>query len=160
MKKVYEEVFKARVEIDALKGDKTINELAKEHQVHPKTIGIWKKTVEENVGSLFSSKNRKDKEVAQKEEQIEEVHRQLGKANAGVEFLKKKYRQVYGKVDTILYMRPHTFPQTTQTSTITVTYKLFLASSCCHLFFKCMRNSLLEICILPPFAVKCFLKSS
>jgi predicted RNase H-like nuclease (RuvC/YqgF family) len=58
---------------------------------------IWKKTIEENTGSLFSRKNKKDKEVAEKEEQIEELHRQLGKANAGVEFLKKKYRQLYGK---------------------------------------------------------------
>jgi transposase-like protein len=69
-----------------LKGDKTINEIAKQYEVHPKTIGIWKKTIEEIAGSLFSRKNKKDKEVAEKEEQIEELHRQLGKANAGVEF--------------------------------------------------------------------------
>jgi hypothetical protein len=36
----------------------------------------------------------KDEEVEEKERQIDELHRQLGKVNAGLEFL-KKYRQIY-----------------------------------------------------------------
>jgi transposase-like protein len=40
MKKEYEEAFKAKVEVEALKGDKTINELSQQYEVHPKMIGI------------------------------------------------------------------------------------------------------------------------
>jgi hypothetical protein len=39
---------------------------------------LWKKRVEENTGRLFSRKNRRNKEVSEKEEQIDELHRQCG----------------------------------------------------------------------------------
>jgi transposase-like protein len=47
--------FKAKVALEALKGMKTINELASEHGVHPTQINQWKKHAQEGLSSLFSS---------------------------------------------------------------------------------------------------------
>ena len=35
--------FKAKVALEALKGQKTVNEIAAEYEVHPSQINIWKK---------------------------------------------------------------------------------------------------------------------
>ena len=97
MKKVYEEGFKAKVALEALKGDKTINEIAQQYEVHPNLIGLWKKTLQENASELFGRKNKKDEEIEAKETLVEELQRQLGKAHCERDFLKKKYVQLYGK---------------------------------------------------------------
>jgi transposase-like protein len=54
--------FKAKVALEALKGMKAINELAREHGVHPTQINQWKKQAQEGLSSLFSSgHSRQDK---------------------------------------------------------------------------------------------------
>jgi transposase-like protein len=105
MKKVYEEAFKAKVALEALKGDKTINEIAQQYEVHPNLIGQWKKTLLENASELFGRKNKKDADVEQKEAIIEELQKQLGKAYCERDFLKKKYRQLYGKEPDLLNLK-------------------------------------------------------
>ena len=55
--------FKARVALEAIRGERTINELAAEYGVHPVQITQWKKVVLEEVPKLFSSRRgSKDKE--------------------------------------------------------------------------------------------------
>ena len=97
MKKVYEEGFKAKVALEALKGDKTINEIAQQYEVHPNLIGLWKKRLQENARELFGRKNKKDADIEAKEALVEELQKQLGKAHCERNFLKKKYIQLYGK---------------------------------------------------------------
>jgi transposase-like protein len=97
MRKSYDDEFKAKVGLEALKGEKTIAELSQIYEVHGNLIMNWKKTLQENASSLFSRKNKQEAAIEEKEAVIDELHRQLGKANSGVEFLKKKYRQLYGK---------------------------------------------------------------
>ncbi|MDR1086967.1 MAG: transposase [Endomicrobium sp.] len=89
MKKIYEDGFKAKVALEALKGDKTINEIAQQYEVHPNLIGLWKKTLLENASELFGRKNKKDEDTQQKEAVIEELQKQLGKAHSERGFLKK-----------------------------------------------------------------------
>ncbi|MEZ5480598.1 MAG: transposase, partial [Thiolinea sp.] len=45
--------FKARVALEALRGDKTIQEIAARHKVHPNQVGAWKKQALEGLGSIF-----------------------------------------------------------------------------------------------------------
>jgi len=97
MKRVFDDGFKAKVALEALKGEKTLGELAQIYEVHANQIMNWKKTLQENAGELFSRKNRQSQEVSEKETRIEELERQLGIAHCEREFLKKKYRQLYGK---------------------------------------------------------------
>ena len=44
-RKTFTSEFKAKVALEAIKGYKTTNELAREYQVHPNVISNWKKEV-------------------------------------------------------------------------------------------------------------------
>ena len=52
-RKTYPEAFKAKVAIEAIKGEKTVAELASIHGVHPVVIASWKKHVLTHVQDLF-----------------------------------------------------------------------------------------------------------
>ena len=47
--------FKKRVALEALRGDRTIQELAAKHEVHPNQVGAWKKQAVEGLGEVFAS---------------------------------------------------------------------------------------------------------
>lgn len=105
MKKIYEDGFKAKVALEALKGEKTINELSSQYGVHPSQIALWKKTLQENARELFGRKNKKEADIEAKEELVEELQKQLGKAYCERDFLKKKYKQLYGKEPDLLNLK-------------------------------------------------------
>jgi len=44
---------KAKIALEALKEQKTVNEIAQEYGVHPTQIGLWKKALLENASQLF-----------------------------------------------------------------------------------------------------------
>jgi transposase/putative transposase len=47
--------FKARVALEAIKGIKTIQEIAKEYDIHPVQVSDWKKTMAQNAASAFGA---------------------------------------------------------------------------------------------------------
>jgi len=97
MKKTqYSNEFKSKVAIEALRGEKTIQELAQQHGIHPNLIGQWKKQLIENAASTFEKENKKDHEKIASEKKIEALYGQIGMLQVEKEFLKKKYRQLYG----------------------------------------------------------------
>ena len=51
--------FKQKVAIEALKGDKTVNEIAKEYEVHPVQVSQWKKELVDGAEVLFGKRKRK-----------------------------------------------------------------------------------------------------
>ena len=57
-RKIFTSTEKAKVSLDAVKGIKTINEIAQEYGVHPTQVSQWKKELLDNVGSLFEGKRR------------------------------------------------------------------------------------------------------
>ena len=91
-RKVYDDNYKARVALEAIKGEKTISEIASQYEVHPNQITKWKKQLLENVSSLFSRK--KDPEIEELKNLNEELYKKIGKQNIELEFLKKKYKQL------------------------------------------------------------------
>lgn len=93
----FDDEFKAKVALEALKEEKTLQELAEEYEIHPNQISSWKKQLLQNVGSVFEKKNKKDKELESAKKKEQELFKQLGQAKYENEWLKKKYKQLYGK---------------------------------------------------------------
>jgi transposase len=84
--------FKARIALEAIKGIKTISQIAKEFEVHPVMVSAWKKDLMERLPEVFEKKNtRKDKHVEQEAEQLQ---RKVGQLTMEVDFLEKKCKQL------------------------------------------------------------------
>ena len=84
----YSAQLKAKVALEAIRGDKTLNELAGLYQVDPKLIAIWKKRLLEGMPELFADgrgKRRQDGEEIQAQ-----LYQQIGQLKVELDFLKKK----------------------------------------------------------------------
>ena len=95
MRKRYDKAFKAKVAIEALRGEKTLQELGTAYGVHPNMITLWKKQLLESAEQLFE-KAGKDKGAEEAERKEDLLFKQIGQLQVENEFLKKKYRQLYG----------------------------------------------------------------
>ena len=95
MRKRYDKAFKAKVAIEALRGEKTLQELGTAYSVHPNMIALWKKQLLESAEQLFEKAGKdKDAEAAERKEDL--LFKQIGQLQVENDFLKKKYRQLYG----------------------------------------------------------------
>ena len=84
--------FKARVSIEAIRGIKTMSEIAAEFEIHPVMVSNWKKEMLEHLPEIFENKNaRKDKDSDREKEQL---HSKVGQLTMEVDFLEKKYHQL------------------------------------------------------------------
>lgn len=88
-RKVFTGNQKAKVALEAIKNQRTLNEIAQEFGVHPTQIGVWKKVVLENAGQLFDEKRGK-KSSQLIELDVENLYAKIGKLNMELEWLKKK----------------------------------------------------------------------
>lgn len=94
MRKKISADIKARVAIEAVRGMKTISEIASLYEVHPNQVSIWKKQFIESASSTFSKPDfNKDK---QNTEEVDVLYRKIGKLEVENEFLKKKWNQLNG----------------------------------------------------------------
>lgn len=80
--------FKAKVALEALKGLKTVNELASEYGVHPTQIHQWKKQLLEEVPGIFSS--RRAHHQKEQEDLTANLYQQIGQLKVELDWLKKK----------------------------------------------------------------------
>lgn len=84
--------FKARVALEAIKGERTINEIAADYEVHPVQVQQWKKLALEAMASAFGSK--KDQTAADHEALTAQLYQQIGQLKVEVDWLKKKSEQL------------------------------------------------------------------
>lgn len=87
-RKVFTGAQKAKVALEAVKGMKTINEIAQEHSVHPNQVSQWKKELLENAGSLFEGK--RGPKPTNAESNPDRLYAKIGQLNMELDWLKKK----------------------------------------------------------------------
>jgi len=87
-RKQHSKEFKAKVALEALKGQKTSNEIAGEFEVHPSQINAWKKQARECLPEAFS--RGPDRAAEQWESERERLYGQIGKLQVELDWLKKK----------------------------------------------------------------------
>lgn len=81
--------FKAKVALEAVKGMRSVNELAGLYQVHPAQIAAWKKRLVEGAPELLAD-GRKKAAGADSESLQAPLYQQIGQLKVELDFLKKK----------------------------------------------------------------------
>ena len=85
----HDAMFKSKIALEAVMNDRTINEIAAKHQVHPTQVSQWKRELLRNANSIFEqgklscTSNEHDREVS-------ELHQKIGQLIVEVDWLKKK----------------------------------------------------------------------
>ncbi len=77
--------FKACVALDALRGDKTIQEIAAKHKVHPNQESTWKRQAMDGLGEVFS--NGLDRDRRDHETEVRDLHAKIGELTVERDFL-------------------------------------------------------------------------
>lgn len=90
-RKYHSAAFKAKVALEALQEDETINQIASRHEIHPNLVTQWKRQLLDSLPDCFSRKRHK----GNKDEAIkDELYQQIGKLKVENEWLKKKAESV------------------------------------------------------------------
>jgi putative transposase len=90
MRKRYTAAFKAQVVLELLKEEKTINQLAAEHGVHPTQLRDWKKQVLAGLPNLLAASPDAARLAAAQAREREELFAQIGRLTTQLAWLKKK----------------------------------------------------------------------
>jgi transposase-like protein len=91
-RKRYSAELKARVALEAIKGQKTANEIAAEYAVHPTQIAQWKKQALDGFPELFSL--GRQKQERSDEALIASLYQQIGQLKVQVDWLEKKSKPI------------------------------------------------------------------
>ena len=87
-RKQYSADLKAKIAIEAVKGQRTIQEIASHYSVHPSQVTQWKKQLLESAGDIFSG--GRDHAAEADEQMKAELYQQVGKLQVELDWLKKK----------------------------------------------------------------------
>jgi transposase len=79
--------FKAKVALDALRGDRTIQEIATRNKVHPNQVSTWKRQAMDGLGAMFS--NGADRARMDHDTEVHDLHAKIGQLTVERDFLAK-----------------------------------------------------------------------
>lgn len=94
-RKQYSAEFKTKAALEAIKGLKTVNEIASDLGVHPSQIALWKKQALDAIPEAFSS-HRGHYQKAQ-EDLTAQLYQQIGQLKVELDWLKKKSGFISGR---------------------------------------------------------------
>ena len=92
-RKRHEAAFKSRVALEAMKGDKTISQIASEYGIHPQQVTDWKKRLADGVIGVFDKDAPKHAAESFERERTE-LQSKIGELTVKVDFLVKKSKQL------------------------------------------------------------------
>jgi len=87
-RKQFSNEFKAKVALEALKGEKTIAQLSSEYGVHASQINTWKQQAREKLPELFGRSSGMDD--PRREAEQDRLYQQIGRLQVEVDWLRKK----------------------------------------------------------------------
>ena len=88
MRKKFEPAIKARVALEALKGEKTAAQISSEYGVHPTQVTQWKQELIHRSAEIFA---KPDNTLArQHEETVDKLHKTIGEITMENNWIKKK----------------------------------------------------------------------
>ncbi|ODT58581.1 MULTISPECIES: transposase [Paracoccus] len=88
--------FKARVALKAVKGERTVSELAAEYGVNPTMIHQWMKALPEGASDIFERGGRMQAAEVD-EETVRSLHAKIGELAIANDFLSRKLKPWTGK---------------------------------------------------------------
>ncbi len=77
--------FKAKVALEALRGDRTIQEIASRHKVHPNQVSTWKRQAMAGLVAVFSS--GVERAGQDHEAELHDLHAKIGQLTVERDFL-------------------------------------------------------------------------
>ena len=93
-RRVHDAPFKARVALEAIKGIKTVQQIASDYEVHPVQVSEWKRKLIEQSALAFDPKALAADNADAFEREREKLHSKIGQLAVEVDFLKRKSRQL------------------------------------------------------------------
>ena len=88
-RKRYGAEFKAKVALEALRGDLTVAQLATKHGVHPTMVAAWKKQAVEGLSGVFSGKT--EAAATARADEVERLHAKIGQLVVERDFSSKAF---------------------------------------------------------------------
>lgn len=88
IRKTHNAQLKAQVALEAIKGQRTVNEIASAFGIHPNLVGKWKKQALEQLPQLFS--DGRARQQAADEALQAQLYQQIGQLKVELDWLKKK----------------------------------------------------------------------
>ena len=95
----YPPEFKARLVIESLREEKTVAQVASENGVAPKLLSRWRTELLQNAERVFSADAdaaARERELAEHERQVDDLHRIIGQLTAERDYLQRSVRDRFG----------------------------------------------------------------
>ena len=83
---------KAKVALEALRGDRSIQEIAARHKVHPNQVSTWKRQAMDGLGTMFS--NGAGEAGSDHEAEVHDLHAKIGQLTVERDFLARGLARV------------------------------------------------------------------
>lgn len=84
----YTAEFKAKLALEVIKGQRTLNEIASDARVHPNLLTQWKRQLLDSLPTLFTDKRVKANR--EQEALTDQLYQQIGQLKVELDWLKKK----------------------------------------------------------------------